>query len=276
MFDQDKTEAATPRRRQQARDKGQSGRSQDLVAAIVLLAAIFLLYHCGERLVLSIFQFSCSLYQNELWLTADPDAISRFLSTNALSFIISFASVAVILVFAGIGSHLLQTGWFFLPEKVIPDFNRISPMRGLARIFSLDGLIRTGTGFVKIVVCSAIAWFILYSQSQTILHLGENTTAEIFVYLCSLLFKTAFTLAGTLLGLAIIDVIWQKWKFERDLRMTPQEIREELKETIGDPILIEQRRRRQQEIGSIKRSHTNTFESGKKNSSQNDQHDSST
>ncbi|MDO5565863.1 MAG: EscU/YscU/HrcU family type III secretion system export apparatus switch protein, partial [Planctomycetia bacterium] len=120
----------------------------------------------GQRLVLSIFQFSQSLYQDEVWLTADPDAMSRFLSANAFAFILSFASIAVILVFVGIGTHLLQTGWFFLPEKIIPDFNRISPMRGLARIFSLDGLIRTTTGLAKIVICSAVVWFILQSQSE--------------------------------------------------------------------------------------------------------------
>ncbi len=253
MFDQDKTEAATPHRRQQAREKGQAGRSQDLVAALVLITAIFLLYRNGLRLTLSIYQFSQSLYQDEVWLTADPDTMSRFLSTNALSFILSFACFALILVFVGVGTHLLQTGWFFLPEKIIPDLNRINPVRGLARIFSIDSLIRTTAGLAKIVVCCLVTWFILQSQSENILHLGENTPAEIFVYLGDLLFKTAFSLASVLLALAILDVLWQKWKFERDLRMTPQEIREELKETIGDPILIEQRRRRQQEIGSKSR-----------------------
>ena len=243
----DKTEQATPRRIQKAKEQGQTGQSRDLVTVLTLLAVLFLLRQGGMKLGTGLCRWSESLYETP-WLSTDLESLTGFLTGTLFSFLMSALFYVALLIILIVVFHLLSAGWHFLPEKVTPDFERVNPANGFARLFSLDSLIRTGAGLMKISCCLLGFWWTLSSQWETILGLGDSAPKDVFLFLFDFLTKLAFTIAFLLFLLACGDVFWQRWKLQRDLRMTPQEIRDEMKETLGDPLVIQKRRELQQTI----------------------------
>jgi flagellar biosynthetic protein FlhB len=140
-------------------------------------------------------------------------------------------------------ANLAQVGFLFLPERVAPELGRISPLAGLRRLFSLSSTARLGFGLLKILVIGAVAWIDLYAKRDVILGLGGASPIEIASFLLGVLLWTSLKIALALLVLAVLDYALVRWKFERDLKMTTQELREELKSIEGDPQLRRRRRR---------------------------------
>lgn len=242
----DKTESATPRRRQQAREKGQIAKSTDLVAALTLLAAFCFLSLYGNSIGNAIFDFSRDLFTGDPWITTDPDQTLQYLSSTMFYFIYRMIGLFIVLLIIGIGAHFLQTGWLFLPSRVLPDFQRIGLIEGFGRIFSWDSLFRTGSGMIKILLCSgilAISFYLEWNELQT---LGQRSLLELVPTLFQFLMNLGFRICGVLLLFSVLDLLWQHWKLERDLKMTPEEIKEEMKEVLGDPQILQKRKQLQQ------------------------------
>lgn len=241
MDDQEKTEQATPRKRQQAWEKGQTGQSQDLISALVLLTTLFLLRQMGMKLGQALSLWTQMVYA-EPWLKTDHQTLTDFLSRSTFSFLSSLSIYIVLLLMVGIGGHLLQSGWHFLPEKIRPDWERISLYRGWKRLFSVDGLIRTSNGLLKIIFCLLGLWWSITSHWEMIGELGSLSPMEISIFLFDILTKTAITIGFLLFALALGDLLWQRWKLSQEIKMTIQEIKEEMKETMGDPLVIQKQR----------------------------------
>lgn len=242
MFDQDKTEPATPHRRQLAREKGEVGRSQDVVQSLLLLVTVLIFAQVGTILVGSIVSWSVSLYSAPLQWGDAPEAIPIFLSLSALNLLLAVAPWVLLQATVVIIAHLTQVGWLFLPEKLVPDWNRINPYNGLAKIFSLESVTRLGMMTGKTIGILLIVWLILWSQRVTIMEMSDVAVGEFVAFTFALLLKVALLSAVFLLFLAVLDLLWQRWKFEQSIKMTPEEIRQEMKEALGDPLVLEKRR----------------------------------
>lgn len=247
MQDQEKTEEATPLRLARAREKGQTAKSQDLSASITLFLAFLLLGQFGGNFCSAVFDYSRALFTEPMKFVANPNSVSLFLSETIFYFLGILAFFFFVLIGISLGSHLLQTGWMFLPDRVKPDLNRLNPMQGLRRIFSLDGFYRTGSGLVKIILCLTAAGLTLYGARLDILAAEGMEFGVMTVFCFRFLLTLGTRISGALLVLSLGDLLWQRWKLARDLRMTAEEIREEMKETLGDPQLMRKRRQLQQQ-----------------------------
>ena len=135
----------------------------------------------------------------------------------------------------------------FLPDRVKPDFNRLNPMQGFRRIFSLDGFYRTGSGIIKIILCLTVAGLTLYGGRLEILAAEGEEFGAMAIFCFQFFLTLGVRISGALLVLSLGDLLWQRWKLARDLRMTAEEIREEMKETLGDPQIMKKRRQLQQQ-----------------------------
>jgi flagellar biosynthetic protein FlhB len=135
-----------------------------------------------------------------------------------------------------------QVGLLFLPEKIAPDIARIDPIRGVRRLFSLQSVMRLTFGIFKILVIAAVAFVSLYAERHKILGLTGMAVPEIAGYLVEILLWTSLKVGIALLVLAIFDYGFQRWKFEQDIRMTSQEVREEMKNLEGNPEVIARRK----------------------------------
>jgi len=244
----EKSHEPTERRRTKAREEGQVARSQDLASSVVLLVGVILLMTQGKQVVDVLIQYGRRMLREETWLEADFQTLIPHLHHTVYLFLEPLGKLMLTLVGAAIFVNYIQVGWMLLPNKLTLDFKKIDPIKGFSRIFSLQGLMRLVFGIFKIAICAAVAWFALKNEIGAILNLIDTNEGEISVYIIQLLLSVALKIAACLVILAILDYAYQKWKHEKDLRMTTQEMRDEMKEMMGDPQLISKRRQIQREM----------------------------
>ncbi|MGI9473822.1 MAG: flagellar biosynthesis protein FlhB [Rubripirellula sp.] len=244
----DKKHSATERRRRQAREEGQVVRSQDLTSAGLLLAAVASLWLLGapaaEHLASAITE---ALSTPRIASLETGDAANWLLAAAGR---LAFAAVPMLLAMlvAGILVNLTQTGFIFSTKKLTPKLSHISPLSGVKRIASLQGMARLGFGLFKVAVIAVVAYFALRHYSDAILGLAMQSVPQIASTLFDCLLGTCVWIGGALFVLAILEYAFQKWKHEQDLMMTDQEIRDELKETEGDPQVAARRRMVQRQL----------------------------
>jgi flagellar biosynthesis protein FlhB len=149
-----------------------------------------------------------------------------------------------------IGASLLQTGLLFRPQRIAPDWSRVNPIAGIRRVFSGASAARVAFGVVKIGVVGAIALGSLWSRREELPSLAALGPADLAVQVWDVCFWTCLKIGGALLALSAVDYLYQRWQLERDLKMTPRELREEMREMHGDP-QIAARRRELRRVGGV-------------------------
>jgi flagellar biosynthetic protein FlhB len=244
----DKQFEATPHRREQAREQGQVPRSHDLASAVILVGGLVLLMWLGESLVTWLQTYFTERLGGEAWLAGGTDTLlseqAAVLSALARTLLPLLALILALAVAASLG----QTGILFLPQNVAPQLERLNPLRGLGRIFSLANLARTVFGVGKLLVVATVAYYSLRSRVGGLLGLAELSTAEIAWFLADVLLWTSLQIGLALLVLALLDYLFQRWKHEQDLRMTVLEVKQEMKEQQGDPQIIARRKAVQRQL----------------------------
>ncbi len=238
----DKTEQPTDRRREQAREQGNIARSVDLTAAIVLMSASGGLYMlgpgCGEMLA----GMLRSALSAEARLTLDRKAAVALLQSLALVAGGAFIPLMALTAVGSLASNLMQIGFVWNSEALQPNFARINPLSGFKRLFSLSSVVRLGGSIAKILLIAGVAHLYLTAHVDQFLALSLQEPAAILATAGRSVVELGFYLALTLITLAILDYGYQYWQHERDLRMTKQEIREEMKEMDGNPQMRARRR----------------------------------
>ncbi len=244
----DKTQEATPYRRQKAREEGQAARSQDLSSATLLVGATVILMYLGHNLIRYLHLLAEQQLGGTAWLQAD----SQFVTHQWASILARLAAVVLpifgLLLLLAVIIHLVQVGPMFLPQKLMPDPSRVDPLKGFQRILSLANVVQLGFGLFKIIVVLTVAFWCLQDYRHAILDIASREVREIGDLLFEIVLGTCLKVGIALLILAILDYGFQKWKFEQDLRMTAQEVREEFKTLQGDPQIAARRRQIQRQL----------------------------
>ncbi len=244
----DKKHLATDRRRRQAREEGQVVKSQDLTSAALLLSALAALWMLGEpaaeRLAAAIAE---ALSKPRMSPLGTNDA-ANWLLTSAGRLAMAAVPILLAMLVAGILVNLVQTGFIFSTKKITPKLSHISPLSGAKRILSMQGVARLGFGLFKVVIIAAVAYAALRHYRESILNLSALSVPQIASALFSCLMRTCVWIGVALFILAILEYAFQKWKHENDLMMSDQEIRDELKESEGDPQIAARRRQVQRQL----------------------------
>ncbi len=238
----DKTEQPTEHRRNEARQKGNIPRSVDLNAAGLMLAAAIAISTFGPPLTKSMAELMQVSLKGAGALKFERAAtlsrfweLAKFLAIHVLPILLSMAAAALAL-------NLLQVGFLIAPETIQPQLSRINPLEGAKRLFSIRALVRLAVSLGKLIVVAAVAGISIYSMLPGIVSLLNTSVGKIFGSIQESIVLLAFQISSALVLLALLDYLFQRWKHEQDLRMTKHELREELKQMEGDP-LIRQRRR---------------------------------
>ena len=244
----DKQHEATPHRRQKAREEGQVAKSQDLASAVMLLGSMAAIYYFGEDLFGFLVSLSRLQFENEAWLSTDTETVvarwqSLFLEVGRLMLPLLGAIFLVAVV-----SQLGQVGFLFLPQKLALDISRVDPLRGLKRLFSITSAMRLAFGIFKIAVIGSVALAAIWMDRSDVLQLSALSVFEIWGFLIKIAFWTTVKIGLALLLLALLDYGFQRWKQGQDLRMTTQELRDELKLTQGDPQVAARRKAVQRQL----------------------------
>ncbi|MGQ9504047.1 MAG: flagellar biosynthesis protein FlhB [Thermogutta sp.] len=237
----ERTIEPTQHRRQKAREEGHVAHSADLVSAIVLLTGTLSLIFFGRELIDFFFQFA-KQYLGEVLATDDSGTVIALVTTIVQKLAMILGPILVAIMGAAVAGHFLQFGFLFVPQKLIPDITRIDPLKGFQRIFSWANLVRLAFGIFKLLAVGTVGAAYLLTQADTILGLSSLVPVEIASYIVELLIWTTVRLGIALLVLAILDFGFQYWKREQDLKMTPQEFKEELRNLEGDPQIAARRK----------------------------------
>ncbi len=244
--DRERTESPTQKRLDDARAKGQVPRSRDLNAAAVVLAGGIGLWSLGSLMaghLLALMRDGLSLSPLEV---IDPGRMLARLGQAAWQGGVSAAPLLGLLLAAAILAPLSIGGWTFSAEALAPNFERLNPIEGLRRMFSLRALIELGKALARVLLVVLIAIIVLHRQFRSYAALDVEPTRIAVGHAMSLCGAALVGLGAALALIAMIDVPLALWQFSQSLRMTRQEIREENKESEGSPEVKSRIRRLQQ------------------------------
>ncbi len=244
----EKSHEATPHRRQKAREEGQIARSQDLASAALLVGATLVMMYFMRGVAEYFGVLATRQLGDPAWLQADAHFVVVQITTLLARLAQVLLPIFGLLLLLAVLVHLLQVGILFLPGKLAPDIGRVSPLKGAQRLFSLTNIVRLGFGLFKIAIVAAVAAWSVWANHGMILSLSAMPVPEMVAVLGNLLLSTCLRIGIALLVLAVFDYGYQRWKHEQDLRMTTQEVREELKVTQGDPQIMARRRYLQRQL----------------------------
>jgi flagellar biosynthesis protein FlhB len=233
--DQEKTEEPSEKKLRESREKGEVPRSRDLSGAIVVLAGIAALMNSGQSAFLHarrIFALGLGYSREALFSDALPGRTLHAAMHEALNL---FAPVAVATMLATLAAPLLLGGLNFSAQALQPKFDRLDPIKGLGRIFAMRGLIELGKALLKLLFIGAVLGLLLRHWQDELQATGRGSVVAGIAQSIGLLGRSALWFGSMLALIGGIDALYQKFDHAKNLRMTKQEGRDEMKESEGNP-----------------------------------------
>lgn len=235
---QEKTEQATPKRREDARQKGQVAKSVEVNSALVLLFAIIILQFAGLFLYSKISYLMRDVIGNIHSIVVSSDNIGHL--TLAVFFQVGLVlfPIMLLLMFIGMVAGYSQVGFLFTAEPLTPKFDKLNPFKGIKRvIFSKRAFVELMKGLLKITIIGIIGWSTINSYLIESAFVMDSDIISIFLFLCRASINIALKTTLVFLLFAGIDYFLQRRLYEDEIKMTKEEIREENKQLEGDPLV---------------------------------------
>lgn len=230
-----RTERATPKRRSEAREKGDVAKSREVTSVAVLMAAVGTLYFSKSHMVENLMEITGRSFLEAGAFEFTPERLHLLLVDLVVKVGLITFPVFLGVFFLGIVSNIAQVGFLFTTEPLAPKIEKIDPVKGLQRIFSLRSVAELIKSILKIIIISAVVYSALKGEMENVPPLMFMSTAEIAAFIGGVSFRILLKSSWVLLILAILDYAYQKWEYEKKLRMTKQEVKDEMKQSEGDP-----------------------------------------
>jgi|APFre7841882724_1041349.scaffolds.fasta_scaffold46363_2 flagellar biosynthetic protein FlhB len=233
---QERTERATAKRRMEARKQGQVALSREVPSALILIAVLGVFYFAGSRVLEDLTrlfgEFFGQLHTTRLRTVNDAAALISALFRSCL---LLLAPMVLPLLVAGVAGNILQIGFEIHAEPLAPKLSKLNPLAGLKRIVSMRGLVELVKSLVKVLFIGAIAWSVVSGYLADFPTLVRRDIAGIWEFTHTAAYRILFYVCLATVVLAVLDYAYQRWQHEENLKMTKQEIRDERKQTEGDP-----------------------------------------
>lgn len=246
--DQEKTESATPKRRREAREEGQVARSPEVVTAFVLGAGLIGIWVGAGQMYGEL----GALTRQVLGQAARPeltrDEVVHLALQCAGALVRSILPVMVAGLVGGLAGNLLQVGFVLSGKALSPNLNRLNPVSGLQNLFQKAKVIDLLKTFLKIAVVGWAAYLAVKGKWSEFPYLSDLPPRALLVYILDLAYRILKNCLLVYFFIALLDYGFQRWQFEQKLKMTKEEIKEEYKETEGDPMLKSRIRSLQREM----------------------------
>ncbi|MGO4815305.1 flagellar biosynthesis protein FlhB [Cupriavidus sp. 2MCAB6] len=249
--DLEKTEPASSRRLEKAREEGQVVRSRELATLIMLMSGVAGLSMLGGTLASKL---DAVLHAGLAFEPAVAFDTSRMMSHFAVTVwegLLAFLPLLLLFGVAALAGPMLLGGWLFSAKSFAPDFSRLSPLKGLGRLFSSQSLVELAKAIAKALLVGSVAGWVLWRRLPEAVALMSAPIHEALLHMLEMVLSACAMVAGSLVLVAAIDVPWQYWTFYKKLRMTKEEVKQEHKESEGDPHI--KARIRQQQRAMAKR-----------------------
>ncbi|MDQ0217060.1 flagellar biosynthesis protein FlhB [Peribacillus cavernae] len=248
FFSGEKTEKATPKKRQDARKKGQAAKSQDVNTAVVLLAVFMLFIVAGPFMKETIIGLFTESFQESMLTTLTEENVQSIFMKMLKESAIILAPVFGVALLAGIAANFMQIGFMFSTEAIQFKLEKIDPIKGFKRIFSLRAIVELLKSILKIALVGLVAFFVIWQRMDDIMTLSQTSAAAAMAVLADITVDVGLYASAVLLFLALLDFLYQKYDFEKTIRMSKQDIKDEYKNIEGDPLIKSKIKQKQREM----------------------------
>jgi len=245
---QERTEQATPKRLREAREKGQVPRSKELNSMALLMAAAGGFLLMGENILTGMQEIMSSGLAIEQPRTMDKNSVIELFGSTLMQSLLVVAPLLLLLTVVVVMTPIGLGGWSFSTKAISFKWEKIDPVKGIGRIFALRGLMELLKVLAKFALVAAISIVILWSLVDQILGLGAEALKPALAHVASLCGWSFLACSSVLIIIAAIDVPFQLWQHNKQLKMTKQEVKDEAKETDGRPEVKGRIRALQQEL----------------------------
>lgn len=245
---QDKSEEATGKRKQEARDKGEIARSKELTTVIVLLVSSAGFMFMGKGMVTGleeILRDNLSIHRADIF---DTSAMMKLFTHSLRDGLNVVVPLFTLLIVVALIAPMALGGWSFSTKPITPDLKKMDPIKGLGRVFSAKALVELVKSVAKLGLVGAVGYWLISSKLADFLSFGYEDVYSGIAHLGDELLSVLFYLSSALILVAVLDVPFQVWDHARKQRMTKQEIKDEHKQSEGSPELKSKIRQTQQEV----------------------------
>jgi flagellar biosynthetic protein FlhB len=249
---QEKTEAPTQRRLGKAREEGQVARSSEVPAAAVVVGGLLLLLLSGPWLISLWVSHFASTFVIDSKIIATPALLPDIFARHAASIFMLVFPVVIVLMVLAVAASGLTGGYFFSVQAVMPKGSKLNPVEGLKRIFGMHALVELGKALFKFTLVASVLWLLIYLNLGALIDTGKMSLEPALAAMSALIMKSALTVGLALVVVAALDAPLQKYQFMKKMRMTRQEVKDELKDMEGRPEVKAQIRRRQREMANAR------------------------
>ena len=245
--DGDKTEEPTAKKRQDAAKKGQVGKSQELSTAFVLLIGFFVIKALWEQIYANIAGYTIYIF-GHLNQNVDVENVIQLFIGMGVIFVKTAMPIMLAVMVVGLAVNFFQVGLNVSTDKIQPKFDNLNPINGVGRMFSKRSLVELVKSVLKIVVIGFFIYNYLKDEIFTMPQFIFYDLGTSLAKMSEIIFTLAFQVIGVIFVLAVLDFGYQKWQTTQDLKMTKQEVKDEFKQTEGDPQIKGKIRQKQRQM----------------------------
>ncbi|MFP8965888.1 flagellar biosynthesis protein FlhB [Pokkaliibacter sp. CJK22405] len=246
--DQEKTEQPTSKRLEEARRKGDVPRSRELTTTVLLVVSGSFMLFFGPEVVDAFIRLMRFNLELDYTATTDPYMMFAHLEKSVEEALMSVLGLLIGLFFAAIAASVLMGGWNFSGEALMPKLSKLNPLSGLKRMFSVNSLIELLKAFAKFVVVAGVAVMVIRSDQETLLLMARQDVDVSIQNGLDIILWGFLWLSSSLVLISLIDVPFQQYQYIKKLKMTKQEVKDEMKNSEGNPEIKGRIRRMQREM----------------------------
>jgi flagellar biosynthetic protein FlhB len=246
--DLEKTEPASPRRLEKAREEGQVARSRELVTFVMLSTGVGGVWTLGDMMGGHFDSALRNGLQFERASAFDPSHMMNQAGSAVLHAMQALMPVLMLMLVAALVAPMLLGGWLLSAQSLAPNFSKLNPIAGIGRMFSVESLAELVKTIIKSLLVGGVAWWVIMDDLSAIMSLLSEPSRSALPHTLHLVAGSCALIIGSLLLVAGIDVPYQLWSHAHKLRMSREDLRQEHKESDGDPQVKAQIRRQQQQM----------------------------
>jgi flagellar biosynthetic protein FlhB len=248
LFAGEKTEKATPKKRSDARNKGQVPKSQEVIAAFVMLFTFLILGVYGATFHSRLALMLTDMLQHDLTMAVTADNVEVLflkLISQGLWLLAPIFLVTLVVAFAG---NYFQVGFLFTLDPLKMKFSKLNPLQGFKRLFGLSTVIEFLKSMFKMSIVGAVMYMTLWGERGNILQLARSPIESSYAYIASLVFNLGVKIGVTLVILGMLDFFYKRYDHEKNLKMSKQDIKDEAKNSEGNPLIKGKIREKQRRL----------------------------
>lgn len=246
---QERTEPATGKKKEDARRKGSVAKSVELNSSFILIFGLMLLYFGGPTMASRIATFSRDMFSHSAQVSISPAEVHQIVLQGVVFLAATVLPLLIGLMLVGLVSSYAQVGVLFSLEPLEIKLNKLNPLTGIKKVFgSRRSMMELLKNLLKVCVVAFVAYLSVASVMAESLVLMEHGVEEILVFMVSASLGVGWKVGLAFLVLAVLDYFFQRYEYERELRMTKQEVKEEMKSMEGDPLIKGRIRKIQKQI----------------------------